>query len=81
MGDGEARPHGLSICTNSYTLPDVIRLMNVLMIRYGLECKLRIKKKNRIIEHMIYIRQRSMPLLRTIVTPYFHPSMLYKLVV
>jgi len=28
---------------------------------------------------MIYIRQSSMPLLRTIVIPYMHSSMLYKL--
>jgi hypothetical protein len=28
---------------------------------------------------MIYIRQRSMSIFRTIVTPYFHSSMLYKI--
>jgi hypothetical protein len=28
---------------------------------------------------MIYIRHSSIPLLRTIVTPYFHSSMLYKI--
>jgi hypothetical protein len=79
MGDGDARPHGLIICTNCYTLPDVIRLINVLIIRYGLDCAVRIKKQNNKIEHMIYIREGSMPLLRSIVTPYFHPSMYYKL--
>jgi len=82
MGDGSAQRHGLIICTNSYTLPDVIRLMNVLIIRYRLKCKIRIKiRDNKKIqnEHTIYIQQSSMPLLRSIVTPYFHPSMLYKL--
>lgn len=82
MGDGSAQRHGLIICTNSYTLPAVIRLMNVLIIRYRLECNLRIKKRdNKKIqkEYTIYIQQSSMSLLRTIVTPYFHPSMLYKL--
>lgn len=37
MGNGSARPHGLTICTNNYSLEDVVRLMNVLMIRYRLE--------------------------------------------
>ena len=82
MGDGSAQRHGLIICTNSYTLPDVVRLMNVLMIRYRLKCNLRIKlRDNKKIqnEFTIYIQQSSMSLLRTVVTPYFHPSMLYKL--
>jgi hypothetical protein len=38
MGDGTAIPHGLIICTNSYSVQDVVLLMNILMIRYRLEC-------------------------------------------
>lgn len=80
MGDGSVQRHGLIICTNSYSLEDVVRLMNVLMIRYRFDCNLRLKtRQNNKIEHTIYISQSSMPLLRTIVTPYSHPSMLYKL--
>jgi hypothetical protein len=45
MGDGEARPHGLIICTNSYSVEEVVRLLNVLIIRYELDCTLRLKKK------------------------------------
>jgi len=44
MGDGEAKSHGLIICTNNFSIQDVVRLMNVLILRYGLECTLRIKK-------------------------------------
>jgi hypothetical protein len=80
MGDGSVQRHGLIICTNSYSLEYVVRFMNVLMVRYRLECNLRLKRRqNNKIEHTIYISQSSIPLLRTIVTPYFHPSMLYKL--
>lgn len=82
QGDGSVQRHGLILCTNSFSLPDVVRLMNVLMIRYGLECTIHIKRRpgpGQKIEHTIYILQGSMPLLRTIVTPYFHPSMYYKL--
>ena len=80
MGDGSVQRHGLILCTNSFSVQDVVRLMNVLITRYRLECSLRIiTRPNKKIEYTIYIRQGSMPLLRTIVTPYFHPSMYYKL--
>jgi hypothetical protein len=52
MGDGTASLYGLVLCTNSFSLPDV-RLMNVLMICYGLECTIHIKRQNKKIEHMI----------------------------
>lgn len=76
MGDGDARQHGLILCTNSYSVQDVVLLMNVLMIRYRLDCTIRLKREN---EYLIYIREGSMSLLRSIVTPYFHQSMRYKL--
>jgi hypothetical protein len=76
MGDGSVKPHGLIICTHSYTVQDVVRLMNVLIIRYRLECILRTFKKDK---YGIYIRQCSMPSLFNIVFPYMHTSMLYKL--
>jgi len=79
MGDGSVSRHGLILCTNSYSLEDIVRLMNVLMIRYRLECTIHKKRQNNKIEFMIYIRQSSVPLLRTIVIPYMHSSMLYKL--
>ena len=40
MGDGKAKPLGLILCTDSYTIKEVVRLMNVLMIRYRLDCTL-----------------------------------------
>jgi len=50
----------LIICTNSYSIEDVVRLMNVLIILYRLEYKIRKKKQNPKIEYMIYISQSSM---------------------
>lgn len=79
QGDGQASGHGLILCTNSYSIQDVIRLMNVLIIRHRLECTITVKKQNQKVEFLIYIRHGSMPLLRTIVKPYMHPSMLYKI--
>jgi len=87
MGDGSVKlkPCGmrnggvLILCTNSYSLEDIVRLMNVLMIRYRLECTIHLKRQNNKISHMIYIRQGSMPSLLNIVSPFMHYSMLYKL--
>jgi len=76
MGDGSVKYYGLIICTDSYTVQDVVRLMNVLIIKYRLECNLRAHRKN---QYRIYIKQGSMPSLFNIVSPYIHTSMLYKL--
>jgi len=76
MGDGSTERHGLIICTDSYSIEDVVRLINVLIIRYRLECTLRHHTPT---QPRIYIRQRSMPLLRTIVRPHMHSSMANKL--
>ena len=76
MGDGSAERHGLILCTDSYTVSDVIKLINVLFIRYQLDCTLRF---HRPAQPRIYIRQGSMSKLRSIVQPHMHPSFLYKL--
>jgi len=40
MGDGCAQGSGMVLCTNSFTIPDVVKLMNILIIRYQLKCTL-----------------------------------------
>jgi hypothetical protein len=54
--------HGirLILCTDSFTIPDVVRLMNVLILRYGLDCTLRIHSDK---YPRIHICTKSMPLL------------------
>jgi len=74
MGDGSAQQYSLKICTDSYTLPDIIRLMNVLIIRYELDCTLRFPTQPR-----IHFKQNSMPKLRAVVEPYMCQSMMSKL--
>jgi len=75
-GDGSVARQGLILCTDSCSLPDVVRLMNVLIIRYELVCTLHKKKEN---QYRIYISSKSIPRLQRIVGPYMHESMLYKL--
>jgi hypothetical protein len=75
MGDGTKHGNGLVICTDSFTICEVVTLINVLTIRYNLDCSVFNKGGN----YRIYIRSGSIPLLRTIIVPYFHSSMLYKI--
>lgn len=76
MGDGLKTDKGLRISTDSFTIKDVVKLMNVLMIRYELECTLHFHRPT---HPRIYIRTKSMPLLQSIVLPHMHSSMLYKI--
>lgn len=76
MGDGSAKSHGLIICTDSFSIPEIVRLMNVLMIKYRLKCTLRSHTPT---QHRIYISQDSMDKLRNIVSPFMHSSMMYKI--
>uniref|UniRef100_UPI0022388368 LAGLIDADG endonuclease n=1 Tax=Ramaria cf. rubripermanens TaxID=2016387 RepID=UPI0022388368 len=76
MGDGSAKQHGLILCVDSYKIVDVVRLMNVLLIKYNLECTVRNHSPT---QPRIYIRQRSMPILRELVKSHIIKSMLYKI--
>ena len=76
MGDGTVASLGLTLCTDSFTIPDVVKLMNVLLIRYQLECTLHLHRPT---QYRIYIRSKSMPKLRSIVGQYMCPTMMYKL--
>ena len=64
MGDGSVQRHGLIICTDSYFIEDVVRLINVLIIKYRVDCTIRNPKVN---QYRINIRERSMPHIREIV--------------
>ena len=75
MGDGRYAS-GVLICTDSYTIQDVIKLMNVFIIKYGLACTLRKHNKN---QYRIYIRKQSLSLLIALVKPYMFSSFYYKL--
>jgi hypothetical protein len=76
MGDGQLKDHGLTLCTDCYPIQDVVTLLNVLVIRYGLVCSLHQPNKG---HYRIYIQKKSLRLLDSIVRPYMAQSMLYKI--
>ena len=45
MGDGTYNGKSLSLCTDSFTIKEVVLLMNVLMIRYNINCTIRYHSK------------------------------------
>lgn len=40
MGDGSRKNKGLLLCTDSFTIQEVVLLMNILIIKYNLKCTL-----------------------------------------
>ena len=76
MGDGTAISGGLRICTYSFTVQNVVRLINVLIIKYRLKCTLHMTDN----KPRIFISSKSMDLLTSIINPYIIPSMKYKLI-
>lgn len=75
MSDGVSNQYGLTICTDSYTIKEVVILINILKIRYDLNCSIHyIKNKPR-----LYIKADSMNKLRLLVKPYVIPFSQYKL--
>ena len=78
MDDGcKLKNKGFKFCTNGYTLTEVKFLSSILSNKYSL--KTSIIKTGAVNQYNIYITKSSMNTLITIVKPYMHESMLYKL--
>ena len=76
MGDGTFNGITLLLCTDSYTIKEVVLLINVLIIKYDIHCTIRYYNQR---YPRIYILKKYLPKIRQIVLPYMHLSMLYKL--
>lgn len=78
-GDGSFMADGsLSLCTDSYSLNEVILLINVLIIKYDLKASLIQRDKTKS-QYRIRISKKSMDIVRILVKPYISKSMLYKI--
>lgn len=74
MDDGSKTNSGFVLCTDSYLLNEVELLIKVLKDNFDLNCNIHKVNGN----YRIYINSDSMNKFRSLVTPYFHESMLYK---
>ena len=80
MSDGVSNKYGLRICTDSYTLKEVVLLINILKIKFDLNCTLHTiisEKGSKLFR--IYIRSESMDKLKKLVNPYIISFSKYKL--
>jgi len=75
MGDGQVVSNGLRICTDAYSSSDIVKLINVLMIKYRLVCTIHVLSGRQ----RIYIFAKSMNLLASIIKPNMVKSMYYKI--
>ena len=80
MGDGEIRASGIALCTDSFKVTEVVTLINVLIIKYNLNCTLTWKTNpsgKKIAR--IYFPSKEMGKLIQIVNPHIIPSMKHKI--
>lgn len=76
MGNGTFNGISLLLCTDFYSIKNIVLLINVLIIKYDINCSIR-NFKHRYLR--IYVLKGSMPKLLIVVLPYMHTFMLYKL--
>ena len=73
MGDG-TYSSGITLQTQCFTLKEIVLIINVLIIKFRLECNIH-KQDN---YYVIYIKGKSLKKNLHHMLPYIHPSMLYK---
>ena len=75
MGDGAKRNKGIVLCTDSFTLKEVILLMNILTIKFDLNCSIH----NDGNKYRIFINNISLNKILNKIKPYFDNHFLYKI--
>jgi len=80
MDDGFRSGNGIVLCTESFTLAEVELLKNVLQSKFELIVTIQNRKTSGGVEgYRLYISSKSHDRLLSLVQPYFHSSMYYKL--
>lgn len=71
MGDGSYKEKGLCLNIQGYSVKELVTLINVFYIKFGLDCSIH-KSIN---QYTIYIKVKSVTKLYPLVSPYLIPSM------
>ena len=77
MDDGNKTGTGFRLNTQSFTKVENLLLIQILKEKFDLDCSLHLSGNN---QQRIYIKSRSMLKFKDLVSPYFHESMVYKLI-
>jgi hypothetical protein len=75
MGDGSKRKKGLILCTDNFSLQEVVLLVNILIIKFDINPTIQ-KKKNK---YRIYINEKNLIKIKSFILPYFLDHFLYKI--
>lgn len=75
MGDGSKRAKGLVLCTDNFTLQEVVILVNILIIKFDINPTIQKEKNN----FRIYINEKSLMKIKPFILPYFVDHFLYKI--
>lgn len=86
MGDGSKSHKGIILCTDSYSIKEVIILINILKIKFNIDSSIHyhtsISPNKQIITQKvprIYINGNNLNKIKPFIKPYFVTSMLYKI--
>jgi len=87
MGDGSKMGKGIILCTDSFSIVEVVLLMNILLIKYDVSStihyvtfvSLRGEKINNIKAPRIYINGKNLDKIRLYIKPYILNCFLYKI--
>jgi hypothetical protein len=75
MGDGTKTAKGLTLQTQSFTIKEVVFIINILIYKFDLKCSIHMQRN----QPTIYISNKSMKKIQPYILPYFCNSMKYKL--
>ena len=75
MCDGAHYGGGLVLCTESFTIKEVVILVNILIIRHRLDCRI---IYNRVGPRIVF-RKSELPKIRALVIPHMCSFSMYKL--
>lgn len=75
MGDGSKRNKGITLCTDCFSLKEIILLMNMLYIKFNINTSIH-KEKDK---YRIYINNKELDKIKNNLIPFFYKGFLYKL--
>jgi LAGLIDADG DNA endonuclease family len=75
MGDGSKRKKGIILCTDSFSIKEVILLNHILIIKFNLNSTIQKEKKF----YRIYISGKDLMVIKPYILPYFVDHFLYKI--
>ena len=86
MGDGAKLGKGIFLCTDSFSLTEVILLMNILKIKFDIDSTIHYRKSISPIDRKtilyyprIYINKSNLDKILLNIKPYFTKDFLYKI--